>query len=66
MVFLLGKALRRNSRRFVFLIFEMKNDLKIFAKTIEESAREQIEKLLEVEVFDGSRIRIMGGIIWSL
>ena len=37
----------------------MKNDLKIFAKTIEDSAREQIEKLLEVEVFDGSRIRIM-------
>ena len=37
----------------------MKEDLKIFADTIEDSAREQVNDLIEVGVFSGSKIRIM-------
>ncbi len=37
----------------------MKEDLKFFANTIEDSAREQVNDLIGVGVFSGSKIRIM-------
>ena len=37
----------------------MTNDVKIFAKTIEQEATEQIEKLSHHPVSDGSKVRIM-------
>ena len=37
----------------------MTNDVKIFAKTIEQEATEQIEKLSRHPVSDGSKVRIM-------
>ena len=37
----------------------MTNDVKIFAKTIEDEAREQIERLAGHPVSDGSKVRIM-------
>lgn len=35
------------------------SDIKIFAKTIEETARQQIELFSELEAFKDSKIRIM-------
>ena len=37
----------------------MTKDVKIFAKTIEDEAREQIERLAAHPVSDGSKIRVM-------
>ena len=44
----------------------MTNDVKIFAKTIEQEATEQIEKLSRHPVSDGSKVRIMPDVLGVL